>query len=91
LEANIEKRELELKKDEYQIFYSEEKKRLISYAEYVLELNEQYKQTIFDIKESTGEGNYSDVEKWSFPQIIDYLKRKKIQIEKLKSKYKDAK
>jgi len=87
-EAQIENLELELLNDENQPFYDEDKKRFISYAEFVMNLEEKYKQTIFDIKESTGDGNYTDVEKWNFTKISDYLKRKEKQIKKIQAQYK---
>ena len=57
----------------------------------MLELEENYNQTIFEIKEATGEGNYNDPELWSFSKINDYLHRKQKQVEKLKRLYKNAK
>jgi len=87
IEAEIETINLQLQEDKYHEFYDTKKEGFLTYAEYVMRLDEDYHQTIFEIKESTGEGNYNDVEKWSFSKITDYLKRKQKQIEKINAKY----
>lgn len=49
----------------------------------ILKLEEEKKQTLFNIAESTGTGNYKSVELWSWVEIVEYLKMKKKQIEKI--------
>ena len=88
IEVQINEIKRKLDKKEFQKFYDTDKDRYISYAEFVSTLEEQKKQTLFDIKESTGDGNYTNVDKWNITQVFDYLQRKEKQIKKLKAKYK---
>ena len=79
----IKKRIIEIENE-----LKEEKKEYKPYSHVVLEMEEQRKQILFDIKESTGEGNYKDVDLWTLPEIYDYLERKNKQIEKINAKIK---
>jgi hypothetical protein len=53
-----------------------------------MKLEETKKQTLFDIAEATGSGNYKSIELWTWNEIIDYLNMKSKQIEKINSKAK---
>ena len=89
IKKQIDEIEKELQADKYQPYFDEEQNRYISFAEFVLMLDENYKQITFDIAESTGEGNYKPVEQWNFVEIKDYLKRKEKQLKIIRAKYKN--
>jgi len=86
LSAEIEVREFQLTKDEFQPFWNEEKNKFDTYANFVQDLQNEFEQNLFDIKELTGEGNYKEVEKWTWHEVIDYSKRKAAQIQKRNAK-----
>jgi hypothetical protein len=75
-----------LQKDKYQPFFSPDKNKYVSFVEAVIENDAKTKQTIFNIKEATGSGNYKDVESWNISEIYDYLNFKEKQIKNLSSK-----
>lgn len=85
-EVQANKLEKELNSNKFDPFYNTENQKFTNFVEYVEELQEQYLQTIFEIKESTGEGNYGDIEKWNIVQIFDYINRKEKQVKELKAK-----
>lgn len=78
-----EKLEEKLKNKKYSKYYSESKEKLFSFSDFIRKLEEEKKQTLFNIAESTGTGNYKSVELWSWVEIVEYLKMKKKQIEKI--------
>ena len=54
----------------------------------IKEINERYDSTMFTLRESTGQGNYTDPETWTVGDIEDYIKRKNKQIAEAKAKNK---
>lgn len=86
LSAEIEVREFQLNADEFQPFWNEEKNKFDTYANFVQDMQNEFEQNLFDIKELTGEGNYKEVEQWTWLEVIDYSKRKAAQIQKRNAK-----
>jgi hypothetical protein len=91
LKFQIEKIEIELQKDEYQIFFNNDIKKYVSFAEFIKENEEKNKKLLFNIQESTGTGNYKLVELWNISEIYNYLIFKNQQIKNLQQKNNGAK
>ena len=74
--------ELELERINYKLSSIKEK----TDKERKKEIIEEYKETIFNLKEATGDGNYKDIESWTIEEITDFIQRKNRQISKAKNK-----
>jgi hypothetical protein len=81
----IKELEKELENEENDPNFDKSKKKYISYIDYVLDLDKRKRTILFDIREATGDGNYTNPLTWSLPEIHEYLELKKAQIEKLKA------
>jgi len=85
-EKEAQQLEKELKKEKFSTFFVFEKEKLMSFSEYIMKLEEEKKETLFQLAESTGQGNYKPIEQWNIVEINDYLEKKKKQIEKINQK-----
>lgn len=88
LNLQIENIENELKKDEHQPYFSKEKDKYISFSEYITEIENQKNELMFNIRESTGEGNYKEVANWTSNEVHEYIRLKSKQLRLLKNKNK---
>ena len=49
------------------------------------EIIENFNETMFNLREATGQGNYKPVELWTIGEIADFVKRKNKQIKEAKN------
>jgi hypothetical protein len=71
----IDKLQYELdNQDNLQVNFCEKKGRLLSLTEFLEKINEYYEELIFAVGESTN--LFYEVRKWSFMDLLNYVKRK---------------
>lgn len=86
IKFDIEKIELKLQKNEFQNFWNSETNSYISFARHIKENAIKTKKMIFNIRESTGTGNYKLLENWNITEIYNYIALKDEQVKKLNEK-----